>query len=42
MTLSRDIDLINDLRQLSAETTWVEFKKDNIDPESIGKRCSAL
>ncbi len=42
MTLSRDIDLINDLRQLSAETTCMECKKDNIDPESIGKRCSAL
>ncbi len=42
MSQSRDIDLINDLRQLPAESTWVEFKKDNTDPESIGKRCSAL
>lgn len=42
MSVSRDIDLINDLCQLSAESSWVEFKKDNADPEVIGKRCSAL
>lgn len=42
MSLSRDIDLINDLCQLPAETACVEFKKDNVDPEAIGKRCSAL
>lgn len=42
MTQSRDIDLINDLRVLPAETPWLEFKKDNTDPEAIGVRCSAL
>lgn len=39
---SRDIDLINDLRALPAETSWLEFKKDNVDPGLIGVRCSAL
>ena len=38
----RDIDLINDLRALSAETPWVEFKRNNTDPQMIGERCSAL
>lgn len=42
VTQSRDIDLINDLRALPAETQWLEFKKDNIDSEAIGVRCSAL
>jgi ATP-dependent DNA helicase RecG len=42
MTQSRDIDLINDLRALPAETQWLEFKKDNVDPDVIGVRCSAL
>ncbi len=42
MSNSRDIDLINDLRDLPAETPWVEFKKDNVDPDVIGVRCSAL
>jgi predicted HTH transcriptional regulator len=42
MSPSRDIDLINDLRALPAETSWLEFKKDNVDPDVIGVRCSAL
>ncbi len=42
MTQSRDVDLINDLCALPAETSWLEFKKDNIGPEAIGVRCSAL
>lgn len=42
MNPSRDIDLIDDLRAKPAELPWLEFKKDNFDPESIGKRCSAL
>jgi predicted HTH transcriptional regulator len=42
MNTLRDIDLIDEFRSLSAETPWLEFKKDNIDPDSIGKRCSAL
>jgi ATP-dependent DNA helicase RecG len=40
--LERDIALIDDLRALPAETSWVEFKANNTDPEMIGKRCSAL
>jgi predicted HTH transcriptional regulator len=42
MAPSRDIDLVNDLRALPAETSWLEFKKDNVDPDAIGVRCSAL
>lgn len=42
MNQSRDIDFINDLRALPTETPWLEFKKDNIHPEAIGVRCSAL
>lgn len=38
----RDIALIDELRALAAETTWLEFKQGNADPEVIGKRCSAL
>lgn len=41
-TLERDIALIDDLLALPSETTWVEFKTNNTDPEMIGKRCSAL
>lgn len=40
--LERDIALIDDLRALPAETSWVEFKANNTDPDMIGKRCSAL
>jgi ATP-dependent DNA helicase RecG len=39
---SRDIALVDELRALPAETAWVEFKANNVDPEAIGKRCSAL
>lgn len=42
MSDERDIDLINDLVENADETTWLEFKKDNIDPKVIGIRCSAL
>lgn len=42
MNPARDITLINELRALPAETTWVEFKGNNSDPDMIGKRCSAL
>lgn len=34
--------LINELRSLPAETTWVEFKANNADPKMIGKLLSAL
>ena len=39
---NRDIDLLNHLRALSSETSWVEFKHNNSDPEGLGKRVSAL
>jgi len=39
---SRDIALVDELRSLPAETAWVEFKANNVDPDAIGKRCSAL
>ncbi|MEA3464576.1 MAG: hypothetical protein U9R29_00915 [Thermodesulfobacteriota bacterium] len=42
MNTERDIDLIHDLIARPAETSWVEFKKDNSDPKMIGVRCSAL
>jgi len=38
----RDIALIDELRENSAENTCLEFKKDNIDIKLIGKLCSAL
>ena len=42
MTEKRDIDLINDLIARPAETSWIEFKRNNTDPKMIGTRCSAL
>ena len=39
---NRDIDLIDELRRLPAESAWVEFKRENSDPDGIGRRCSAL
>ncbi len=42
MADSRDIDLIEELRSQSNELPWLEFKRDNIEPQSIGKRCSAI
>lgn len=42
MNEARDIALIDELRVLPAETSWVEFKANNTDPDVIGKRCSAL
>ncbi|MEJ6001657.1 ATP-binding protein [Paucibacter soli] len=38
----RDIALISQLLAEPAETSWLEFKGNNTDPEMIGKRCSAL
>jgi len=34
--------LVDDLRALTKETEWVEFKLDNVDPQGIGERLSAL
>lgn len=42
MNPARDIALVDELRTLPAEVSWVEFKGSNTDPEVIGKRCSAL
>ncbi len=38
----RVIALVDDLRQLSAEVNWVEFKENNDNPLQIGKLISAL
>lgn len=42
MDAQRDIYLIDHLRQLPAETQWVEFKHNNSNPKMIGEKCSAL
>lgn len=42
MNGQRVIDLVDDLLALQDETTWVEFKRNNTDPEMIGVRISAL
>lgn len=42
MIQDRDIALIEELRAQPDESAWLEFKKDNDDPEMIGKYCSAL
>ena len=34
--------LVTELRKLSTETPWLEFKKDNDDPLEIGEYISAL
>ena len=34
--------LVNELRLLPAETSWVEYKKNNADPQMIGELVSAL
>jgi len=36
------ISLVHELRKLSAETEWVEFKHNNEDPNEIGEYLSAL
>lgn len=46
MTLNRDesylAGLVNELRKLPAETSWIEFKENNQNPEEIGEYLSAL
>lgn len=42
MNESRDIALIDELRALPAGSSWLEFKRNNTDPEVIGKGCSAF
>ena len=34
--------LVAELRKLPAETSWVEFKENNSNPEDIGEYISAL
>ena len=34
--------LVSELRKLSNETQWVEFKCNNYDPQMIGQDISAL
>lgn len=38
----RTVALIDDLRQAAAETAWIEFKVNNVDPEVIGRSMAAL
>ena len=42
MNEQRDIELVNQLLANDVELDWLEFKKDNIAPETIGELCSAL
>ncbi len=35
-TDARTLALIDDLRALPSETSWVEFKENNSDPQMIG------
>jgi ATP-dependent DNA helicase RecG len=39
---ARWVALLDDLRKLPAETNWVEFKADNVDPDRIGRTAAAL
>jgi predicted HTH transcriptional regulator len=42
MTQQELIKLLNDLRSLSKECEWVEFKENNANPQEIGEYISAL
>lgn len=42
MSDPQTMDLIDRLRNLPAETPWLEFKENNADPRMIGKLISAL
>jgi len=42
MTNDRFMKLIRDLSSLSAETEWVEFKRNYVCPDEIGNNISAL
>lgn len=42
MSEERDSALLEDLLSLPAETSWLEFKENNADPQLIAKLCSAL
>ncbi len=36
------ISIVHELRKLPHETEWVEFKRNNDNPEEIGEYLSAL
>ncbi len=36
------ISLVHELRKLPQETEWVEFKKNNVEPQEIGEYLSTL
>jgi ATP-dependent DNA helicase RecG len=38
----RSIALVDELRTLDSETSWVEFKENNSDPETLGRNISAI
>jgi predicted HTH transcriptional regulator len=46
MTTARDPayleSLVRELVKLPAETSWVQFKANNTDPQMIGERIAAL
>jgi predicted HTH transcriptional regulator len=42
MNDQRNIEIINELLANDSESPWLEFKKDNVKRETIGKLCSAL
>lgn len=42
MNPNRDIALIDELLSQGTECDWLEFKRDNTEPDTIGVRCSAL
>ena len=42
MSENRDIARIDELRSLSAETEWFEFKRNRYEPQQIGEYLSAL
>ena len=40
---SKDLNvLLDELRSLDSENEWVEFKRNNLNPQEVGKRISAL
>ncbi len=42
MNPSRYVALVDELLTRPAETEWLEFKRENYDPERMGRTISAL
>jgi len=42
MTQKQLVDLLKELQSLPKECEWVEFKKNNVNPQEIGENLSAL